>query len=159
MANRAAHPNFDGASRHESGKRNLHLEQALRTLHQRLEVLERGTGTQGLDSDKQQKLAPTPPRAGLGVVSSSDGTQMAVAIANPEFQQRKGGNPLRTPIYHRVEYSEDPTFRTGVTRLPHSTQTYFPLPVKPGAKLHFRLQSSYDGRNFNAPVLSGPVKK
>lgn len=158
MAIRPPQPNYDGAARNSGGQLNVHLENALRTLHARLEVLERGSGTQGLDPDRQQKLSVRPPRAGLTVMTSQGGGQVAVSINNPEFGQEKGKNPLRTALIHRVEYSTDPAFRTGVTRLPQGPQTYFPVKTAPGTTLHFRLTSSFDGRTFNAPVLSGPVK-
>lgn len=158
MAIREAAPSFDGAARHESGSLNSHLQKALESLHARIRVLERGSGTQGLDSDKQQKLAVVPPRAGLAVMPSPVAGQIAVAITNPEFGAVKGKNPLRAAIYHRIQYSEDPSFRTGVTKLPYSPQTHWPLTVAPGRTLHFHLQSSHDGRNWSLPVLSGPVK-
>lgn len=158
MAIREAAPSFDGAARHESGTLNSHLQKALETLHQRIRVLERGSGTAGLDSDKQQKLSAVPPRAGLAVMPTPVAGQVSLAVQNPEFGNEKGKNPLRTALYHRLDYSTDPTFTKNVVRLPYGPQTHWPLTVAPGQTLHFRLRSSYDGRSWNLPVLSGPVK-
>lgn len=158
MAIRQARINFDGAARHESGKLNTHAEQAFRALHERLLILEQGQTVEGLNPDQQRKIAPAPPRAKFLVDGGAGTGLFAVKITNPEFiPGRKGDNPLRTPIFHKLKYSTDPTFRSRVTELPPSTQTYWPINGSPGQTLHFRVLSSYDGHTWNSPTDSGAI--
>lgn len=139
--------NFEGAS-----NGNRELENFLRQYHERMLKLERAVQVQGVDSDKQTKVAVAPPRASIDVQSIAGG-RMTVAIRNPEFSTTKGQNPLRTPIYHKIEYSPDPLFRSAVTELPPSIQTHWPIDIPTGTRLHVRVSSSYDGRTWNQPSV------
>lgn len=153
MAIKPATPNFDAAARDSTGKFNIHQDQAFRSLHERLNSLERATGLQGTDPDLKTKLAKVPPRAQIAVNGIAGTGNFTVSITNPEFQASKG-NPLRTPIYHKLQYSADSSFRSGVHELPPSTQTHWPIPSPPKSKYHFRLASSFDGVNWNLPIVT-----
>jgi hypothetical protein len=136
------------------GKLNQDLQQALINTDSRIQVIERGLGIGGLDPDKQSKIAVVPPRADIAVTGASG--QATVSITNPEFIRGRG-NPLRTPIYHRLRYSVDPTFRNGVKTLPPSVQTHWPLQLPVGQKFFIQVQHSYDAVNWTLPVVKGPV--
>lgn len=153
MAIKTSTPNFDGASRDSSGRLNIHQEHAFRSLHDRLSQLEKTTALQAVSADKTTKLSKVPPRAQMAIRPVAGTGNFQVSITNPEFQASKG-NPLRTPIYHKLQYSPDASFRTGVVELPPSTQTHWPIATAPNSKYHFRLVSSYDGQNWNHAVLT-----
>lgn len=154
MAIKISTPNFDGAAR-QNDRMNIHLDQALRSFHDRLNSLERATASQAADPDIKSKLAKVPGRAAVAVKPVSGTGNFTVSLTNPEFQPSKG-NPLRTPIYHKLQYSADPAFRSGVHELPPSTQTHWPITTQPKSKYHFRVASSYDGVNWNQPIVTGP---
>lgn len=153
MAIKTATPNFDGAARGVDGKLNIHLDQALRAFHDRLTHQERATQLQASDPDIKSKLSQVPGRAHVNVRPIVGTGNFTVSLTNPEFQLNKG-NPLRTPIYHKISYSADPSFRSGVTELPPSTQTHWPIAVTPKSKLHFKVASSHDGVNWNQPIIT-----
>lgn len=155
MAIKRPRPTFDAAATESSGRLNLDLQTALINQDSRLEVIERAVGIGGLDPDKKSKLAAVPPRADVAVVSTPGSGQFTLSLTNPEFIPGRG-NPLRTPIYHKVSYSPDPTFRTAVTRLPPSVQTHWPIQATPGIKMHAQIVSSYDGVNWSLPIIKGP---
>lgn len=155
MAIRRPAPNFDQAATEGSGRLNLELRNSLENTESRMRVIERAIGVTGLDPDRQRKVAPAPPRADVDV-QSTPGVGFTVSITNPEFIPERG-NPLRTPIYHRVSYSPDPRFRTGVITLPPGVQTHWPIQAKPGTKVYTHVLSSYDGHNWNQPIIHGPI--
>jgi hypothetical protein len=126
-----------------------------------LDSLKTATGNVSSNSDKQTPLNPTPVQARFNVLSHGGGL-VSTTILNPQFVNtripgKKRGNLARTPLTHRVRYSTDPTFRTGVTVLPDGVQTHYLLPT--GGKPHyFEVRSSVDGVHYNAPQVSGPHK-
>lgn len=156
MAIKRPRPTFDAAAKQVDGSLNMDLQQALINQDSRTEVIERALGIGGLSPDKQAKVAVVPPRADIAVSAIAGSGQATVSITNPEFIRGRG-NPLRTPIYHKVRYSLDPTFRTAVTALPPSVQTHWPIQVVAGSKMHFEVTHSYDGVSWTLPVVKGPV--
>lgn len=155
MALKRPQATFDAAARDQLGKLNLDLQQALINQDSRMAVIERALGIGGLDPDKQSKIAVVPPRADIALSSSAGGFN--VSITNPEFIRGRG-NPLRTPIYHRIAYSPDPTFRNAVQHKQPSVQTDWTVQAVPGSKLYVQVQHSYDGINWTSPITKGPVK-
>lgn len=114
----------------------------------RIVALEQSTGGVAFNSDAQTPNNPVPPLAQLQSGSIGSGTS-SIAVTNPQFLRtrtpgKNRGNILRTPITHRLRYSPDPTFKTGVTTI-YSTQTHYIVP----AGNHAELTSSFDGVNFN----------
>lgn len=150
---RAPRPTFDAAARRSDGKLNLDLQQSLIGHDSRLEVVERALGIGGLDPDKKTKLAPVPPRADVEVTPGAG--QFTVSLTNPEFIRGRG-NPLRNPIYHKIRFTADPTFRSGVKELPPSVQTHWPILAPTGSRLYVQVLHSFDGINWTLPISKGP---
>lgn len=157
MAIKRPRPTFDAAAKGPDGRLNLDLQQALIHHDSRMEVIERALGIGGLSPDKLAKVAVVPPRADVSVATQANSGQLTVSLTNPEFIRGRG-NPMRTPIYHKVRYSPDPSFRNAVTELPPSVQTHWPIRVTPGSQLHLQVLHSYDGINWSLPIIKGPFK-
>lgn len=145
-------PDFSAAARG-----NYHLDQALRSIHQRFVLLEQKAGLQGIDTTKRALVTAKPQRCAMSVKGAAGTGRFIVRITNPEFAPIHKGNPQRTHLIHRLQYSPDVTFQSNVTTLDPSPQTYFPIFETPGVTLHFQVSSSYDGANWTSPVPSGSV--
>src|ERR1700688_3813243 len=104
MALKRPQATFDAAAKDPvTGKINLDLQQALINHDSRTAVIERALGIGGLNPDNQSKVAVTPPQADVAATSIPGSGNFTVSITNPEFIPGRG-NPLRTPIYHRIHY-------------------------------------------------------
>jgi hypothetical protein len=132
--------------------RSFQLQQLLENNEARISSLETKTGA----------LLSTPPQAAVSVSAVTGSGRFVIRITNPEYVNR--GNLPKTPLLHLVEFSTRPDFASGMIAFPISTQTYYTVPVEDvGGKVgspqtgYFRVQSSFDGENFNPPIRSGVV--
>src|ERR1700690_241042 len=145
-------PELQGASRGNPQQ----LFQTLVHFKNRLDSLETASGGANINLAKPAKNAAPPPFAGLDVSALKNSGNLVIRLTNPQFKVSEG-NTTGTPIYHHIEVSHDPQFRTGVTKLPVTGQTYLELKRPTGLKNYVKLQSSVDGKTKNSPQFSGPV--
>lgn len=133
-------------------------QQAMRLFYQnilsRLQDMEQTQGRIGFNTDSSAPINPPPPLAKMEVTAHPN-QNLVVTIRNPQFVRsatpgKVFGNIPRTPMTHALEYTYDPTFATGIIAPPPGTQTHYVIPTN-GKPVHFRMQSSVDGVNYNTP--------
>lgn len=144
-------PEFQGAARGNSQQ----LLQVLLHFRQRLRDVETASGGANINLGKPARNATAPPFAGLDVSSLKGSGRVLVKITNPQYQVSAKNTP-GTPMYHHIEYSDNPQF-TKSTPLPVTNQTYIELSRPAGTRTYFKMRSSLDGKTKNAPQFSGPV--
>lgn len=136
----------------------------LKKMQQRVDNLETKVGGGSVDFNKRAPVAPIAPRAKFFVQPVS-GT-FTVAITNPQDVTSRGTaknnvqNPARTPILHRIAFSLTPEFDADgdVRYYGPSTQTHFPVVDIGVSNRYVRLQSSFDGENWNQASTQGPFQ-
>lgn len=146
---------IEGAVNGDKHQLRLLLEQ----LSNNISSLQQTAGQIGANTDSASPINPVPARAQLLVAKSTAGW-LSAAITNPQFLRsttpgQVRGNLARSTIVHRLSYSTDPSFKSGVTSLPPSAQTHYQIPTG-GMPHYFRIESSVDGENYNQIQQSGP---
>lgn len=146
-----------------AGGSNPHLRAALRKFHEDIEELKKRSGAQAVDFDKQTPVGDTPGLAAIAVSTVSG--RFTVLVTNPQYVvgttgSQKARNPLRAQVLHRIAFSTNQQFDgSGDVRVyPPSTQTHF-LIDDIGVSLRWvRIESSFDGENWNKGTVSGPFQ-
>jgi hypothetical protein len=133
-------------------------QSAIRSLHDRVTLLEKKTGTQGLDLRNQGVIGQTPPQPTLSVVGNPG--MVVVKITNPHFatvtaRSPKDRNQVGVVAHHLIEYSPFPDFSSGTQSFPVSPQTYYEVTMK--GTNYWRVRSTYDGKYYSQPTHSGQV--
>lgn len=129
-----------------------HLAEFIRDIHERVSKVEKRTATESVSTQQRAPVSDKPKLALFNVTGAAGKGRWHLTIRNPEFGNAAGrGKATPKPIYHRVSYSTDSTFRTGVTVLEPSPQTHFSIVEEPNQTLHFRIESSHDGVTWNLP--------
>jgi hypothetical protein len=128
------------------------MENLLRDALDRLARLEKRTATESFSTQHRSPIS-SKPKAALVNVSGAEGKgRFQIRVRNPEFGNVAGtGRTTPKPLYHRVSYSSDPTFRTGVTELEPSPQTHYSFAEEPNQTVHVKIESSHDGVSWNLP--------
>lgn len=131
------------------------LRRALHLLDARVGQLEIRSGGNTIDLKTNSPIASPPPSA--QVAASAGSGVFRVQITNPQFKTANKGNLPNTPILHKIEFSSSQDF-SSPTALPITGQTYVEVSQFGSARKWVRVSSSYDGKNFNQPSISGPFK-
>ena len=137
---------------------NRELARGLETYDQRLSRLEQATSHSASSPTKQRPLASVPPSSRLKVTAQPGTGRIQVAITLPQFLSPRDGkqsNQIQAPIFHELSYATSPDFKQGLTVLPPTTATSFPINENPGSKFYFRIRSSFDGRTWGSYIRSG----
>jgi hypothetical protein len=147
MAFRRAIPDASAIVRNQS-----QLADFIRDIHDRVAKLERRTSTEAVSTEQRAPVSAKPKMAGVSLTGAQGKGRWNLTIRNPEFGNTAGtGKVTPKPLYHRVSYSADPNFKTGVTTLDPSPQTHFSIADEPHQTLHVRVESSHDGVTWNLP--------
>jgi hypothetical protein len=150
-------PNIDGAARGDPEKRLLY-----QSFHTRIAEIEKKIGLQAVDPDTQNPVAPLPPLAQVSITAGSG--RFIIKITNPQYifttKVIAARNQIRTPIEHLLECSLNTQFDGGgdVHSFGPSSQTYWEITSLGVSKRFWRVKSTFDGENFNKPILKGPVQ-
>lgn len=142
---------------------NAHLRAAIQKFNQDIEELKKHVGAVAVDFDKRTPVA-TPPGLAKFAVNPLPGW-FHVTITNPQYVVGSTGsqmarNPLRTPVLHRISFSTNAQFDGSgdVRTYGPSTQTHFPVGDIGTSLRWVRLESSFDGENWNKATVSGPYQ-
>jgi hypothetical protein len=158
-------PNLREAARVvPTGKVNNHLLSALGSITKDINDLKARAGTQAIDFDKRSPVAQPPGLASIAVKPVPG--IFTVVVTNPENVVPSGPlkatprNPVRAPVLHRITFSLTPNFdgTSDVRVYGPSTQTHWTIADIPSSSRYVRLESSFDGENWNKASLSGPFQ-
>lgn len=140
---------------------NPHLLAALKKMTTDIAELQKRSGATAVDFDRRTPVGKLPGLAGISVRPQSGG--FTVSIVNPQYVAGSPGateqrNPLRAPVLHRLTFSLNPAF-DGIADLRSygpSAQTHWTIADLPASNRWVRLESSFDGENWNSPTVVGP---
>ena len=143
-------PNYQAAAR---GNQN-ELLRALKGVGTRLTAIETRVGGGSINLKTNSPVSTPPPPAQFGVTAGSG--VFRVQITNPQFTGK--GNLPHTPIQHRITFSSTSDFRSSDT-YPIGNQTYYEISKYPtGSRKWLKIDSSYDGHQFNQAQILGPYQ-
>lgn len=131
------------------------LRRALHTLDARVGQLEIRNGGATINLKTSSPIQTPPPQAEVAA-SASNGV-FRLQITNPQFKAANKGNTPNTPIVHKVEFSSTADF-SSPTQLPPTNQTYLEVSQFGSARKWVKVSSSFDGKNYNNPIITGPLK-
>lgn len=131
------------------------LQRTLETLDQRTSDLENRNGGNTISLVKSSPISTPPSQANVNVMAVPGSGRFVLRITNPQFKVRNRSNSPNTPIYHHIEFADNPGFKNS-TSLPIGVQTYYEVGQFGSTKMHVRVKSSFDQQNFNLPVTKGP---
>lgn len=157
-------PNLREAARSPApGMVNAHLLNLLTSVTKDVGALKVRTGAQAVDFDKRAPVSNTPGLAGIAVRPVNG--IYTVVITNPEDVVSSNPlknnlrNPARTTVLHRLAFSLTSGFGGdgNVQYYGPSTQTHWTIADLPATVPRYvRLESSFDGVNFNKAAVIGP---
>lgn len=128
------------------------MEDFIRDIHDRVSRLEKRTSTEAVSTQQRAPISGKPPQVGFTLLGATGKGRWTLSIRNPEFGNLAGtGKTSPKPIYHRVSYSTDPNFKTGVTQTEPSPQTHYSIADEPNQIMHVKIESSHDGVTWNLP--------
>lgn len=131
------------------------LQRTLEITDQRISDLENRNGGATINLLKSSPVSTPPSQARLSVMAVPGSGRFVVRIQNPQFKTRNRSNSPNVPIYHQLEFADNPGFQNS-TKLPLGVQTYYEVGQFGSSSKHIRLSSSFDQQNFNLPVAKGP---
>lgn len=142
---------------------NAHLLAALKKITQDLDELKTRTGAQAVDFDKHTPVGKLPGLAGVDVRPLNG--RFTVVVTNPEYIASTTGsprarNPFRAPVLHRLAFSTNAQFdgQGDIRSYGPSTQTHWSIDDIGVSLRWVRLESSFDGENWNKRTVSGPFQ-
>lgn len=146
------------------GEVNKHLSSALEKIQKDIADLKQRTGAQAVDFDKRAPVASIPDLAAIAVKPING--IFTVVVTNPEFVQQSNArkavvrNPRRAPVLHRIAFSLTPAFDASgdVQYYGPSTQTHWTIADIASSLRYVRLESSFDGENWNQAAITGPFQ-